>query len=369
MTKRCWVWQLRAWRGIGNRRRATRYQEELGPIGGRLGIGVREARGRPSSPSAGRGGQGANLQLASGVASVGADRESARCLGHEGVLTVEELSVLSFRVHFPVSCRYVLPSPRARASNPPRGHFTVFTAYFGAGFTIPPDPLLVDVVRAYGLCLNQLTPNSFMYFSGFRHRFEELELPLSVESFQRLFLLKKSGLFEKEFDVSILFPAGKKIDLSTVRSHLKEKAAQGASRSAEVFRASGEEGLRRDSAGQSHRKGKGLFCYGAKNTWGQDSHWDTYDSAFSFGQMKSVLNEADMGRLKAYPPDDALELLFVDLARAINIAAYWTQEANRAGEMEKRQALELEKAKEEALRAVHVVVLGDLEGALFLCAK
>ncbi|PIN25240.1 hypothetical protein CDL12_02016 [Handroanthus impetiginosus] len=51
--------------------------------------------------------------------------------------------------------------------------------------------------------------------------------------------------------------------------------------------------------------------------------------------MKSVLNEADMGRLKAYPPDDALELLFVDLAR-----------------MEKRQALELEKAKEEALRAV-----------------
>ncbi|PIN00295.1 hypothetical protein CDL12_27200 [Handroanthus impetiginosus] len=51
--------------------------------------------------------------------------------------------------------------------------------------------------------------------------------------------------------------------------------------------------------------------------------------------MKGVLNEADMGRLKAYPPDDALEMLSADLAR-----------------MEKRQTLELEKAKEEALKAV-----------------
>ncbi|PIN09718.1 hypothetical protein CDL12_17696 [Handroanthus impetiginosus] len=68
--------------------------------------------------------------------------------------------------------------------------------------------------------------------------------------------------------------------------------------------------------------------------------------------MKSVLNEADMGRLKAYPPDDALEMLSADLARAMNIAAYLTQEAGRAGEMEKRHALELERAKEEALRAV-----------------
>ncbi|PIN21791.1 hypothetical protein CDL12_05510 [Handroanthus impetiginosus] len=50
--------------------------------------------------------------------------------------------------------------------------------------------------------------------------------------------------------------------------------------------------------------------------------------------MKGVLNEADLGRLNAYPPDDALEMLSADLAR-----------------MEKRHALELEKAKEEALRS------------------
>ncbi|PIN08124.1 hypothetical protein CDL12_19303 [Handroanthus impetiginosus] len=90
----------------------------------------------------------------------------------------------------------------------------------------------------------------------------------------------------------------------------------------------------------------------AKNNWGHDSHGDTYDSAFSFGQMKGVLNEADMGRLKAYPLDDALEMLSTDLALTMNIAAYLTQEANCAGEMEKRHALELEKVKEEALRVV-----------------
>ncbi|PIN10968.1 hypothetical protein CDL12_16436 [Handroanthus impetiginosus] len=67
--------------------------------------------------------------------------------------------------------------------------------------------------------------------------------------------------------------------------------------------------------------------------------------------MKGVLNEADMGRLKAYPPDDALEMLSADLARTMNIAAHLTQEAKRAGEMEKRHALELEKAKEGAVKA------------------
>ncbi|PIN16363.1 hypothetical protein CDL12_10976 [Handroanthus impetiginosus] len=62
--------------------------------------------------------------------------------------------------------------------------------------------------------------------------------------------------------------------------------------------------------------------------------------------MKGVLNEADMGRLKI-----------------INIAAYLTEEANRAGEMEKRHALELEKAKEEALRAALEEAVNKFKGS------
>ncbi|PIN03566.1 hypothetical protein CDL12_23908 [Handroanthus impetiginosus] len=107
-------------------------------------------------------------------------------------LAVEELSVLSRRVRFPMDCRCVLPSSRAQASNPaPEGHFTVFTFYFRVGLTIPPDPLLVELVRTYGICLSQLIPNSFMYFTGFHYPFEEPRLPLSMEGFQSLFLMKK----------------------------------------------------------------------------------------------------------------------------------------------------------------------------------
>ncbi|PIN16364.1 hypothetical protein CDL12_10977 [Handroanthus impetiginosus] len=163
-------------------------------------------------------------------------------------LTVEELSALSRRVRFPMSCRYVLPSSWARASNPPRGHFTMFTAYFGAGFTIPPDLLLVEelelllsVESFQSLFLLKKVPKEpFFYFfprpgckflSGvlsswgpwngrfFFARNEGWDFPFAWSSSASLIKYRKchrdlcdsfeaSGLFEKEFDVSILFPAG-----------------------------------------------------------------------------------------------------------------------------------------------------------------
>ncbi|PIN19364.1 hypothetical protein CDL12_07957 [Handroanthus impetiginosus] len=68
--------------------------------------------------------------------------------------------------------------------------------------------------------------------------------------------------------------------------------------------------------------------------------------------MKSVLDETDMDKLELYPPDDLLDMLSTNLARMMSLAACLTQKANRASEVEKRYSSKLDKAKEDALRAV-----------------
>ncbi|PIN07405.1 hypothetical protein CDL12_20027 [Handroanthus impetiginosus] len=100
-------------------------------------------------------------------------------------LVFKELNTLIRKVIFPVGYKFVFPSPRARASNPPMGYFTIFTAYFSSGHSILLDPLLVDLEHSYGLCLSQLMPNLFIYFANF-----QLGLPLN-EIFQSLFLGRK----------------------------------------------------------------------------------------------------------------------------------------------------------------------------------
>lgn len=86
---------------------------------------------------------------------------------------------------------FILPSSGDRIRHPPSGFFTVYSVYFSSGFTLPPHPLLVDIIRHAGLCISQLTPNAFMFFLGFLHCFGELGLIPSLEAFHTLFVVKK----------------------------------------------------------------------------------------------------------------------------------------------------------------------------------
>ncbi|KAL0284977.1 UNVERIFIED_CONTAM: hypothetical protein Sangu_2799000 [Sesamum angustifolium] len=59
------------------------------------------------------------------------------------------------------------------------------------GFSIPPHPLLVKIIQSFGICISQLTPNSFMCFEGWRRRFRELGLPVSLASFHALWTVRR----------------------------------------------------------------------------------------------------------------------------------------------------------------------------------
>ncbi|KAL0377763.1 UNVERIFIED_CONTAM: hypothetical protein Sradi_3081800 [Sesamum radiatum] len=103
----------------------------------------------------------------------------------DSILTREQLAVIR-RVFNVPSHKFVLPSLGHRIRTPPDGYFTVYAAYFDSGFSIPPHPLLVKVIKSYGICVSQLTPNSFMCFEGWRRRFRELGLPVTLASFHAL---------------------------------------------------------------------------------------------------------------------------------------------------------------------------------------
>ncbi|KAL2237675.1 UNVERIFIED_CONTAM: hypothetical protein Sindi_0959200, partial [Sesamum indicum] len=100
----------------------------------------------------------------------------------DNVLTREQLAGLRVT--------YRVPSAH-KIRDPPDGSFTVYTAYFDNGFFIPPHPLLVKVIRSYGICVSQLTPNSFMCFEGWRRRLLELGLPITLESFHALWIVRR----------------------------------------------------------------------------------------------------------------------------------------------------------------------------------
>ncbi|KAL0337411.1 UNVERIFIED_CONTAM: hypothetical protein Scaly_2016200 [Sesamum calycinum] len=150
---------------------------------------------------------------------------------------------------------------------PPDGCFTVYATYFDSGFSIPPHPLLVKIIQSFGICISQLTPNSFMCFEGWRRRFRELGLPVSLASFHALWTVRRvaevststddgryfyffpqkacrfldgftsskgpwkerelgrlrqnfmaAGLFSQKIDITHYFPSGKKLEIDAVRA-------------------------------------------------------------------------------------------------------------------------------------------------------
>ncbi|KAL0461400.1 UNVERIFIED_CONTAM: hypothetical protein Slati_0027600 [Sesamum latifolium] len=88
---------------------------------------------------------------------------------------------------------FLLPSPGDRIKHPHLGFFMVYFVYFSLDFTLPPHPLLVEIVMSVGFSIRQFTPNAFTFFLGFLYRFSELDLDPSLETFHTLFSIKKVG--------------------------------------------------------------------------------------------------------------------------------------------------------------------------------
>ncbi|KAL2237669.1 UNVERIFIED_CONTAM: hypothetical protein Sindi_0958600 [Sesamum indicum] len=109
----------------------------------------------------------------------------------DSVLTREQLAGIRVTYRVPSVHKFILPSRGRRIRDPPAGCFTVYIAYFDNGFSILPHPLLVKVIRSYGICVSQLMQNSVMCFEGWRRRLLELGLLITLESFHALWTVRR----------------------------------------------------------------------------------------------------------------------------------------------------------------------------------
>ncbi|KAL0298917.1 UNVERIFIED_CONTAM: hypothetical protein Sradi_6551500 [Sesamum radiatum] len=75
-------------------------------------------------------------------------------------LSLEEFDFLKKKVDLSSAFDFRLPRIEDRIRMPPSGYFTVYSAFFSSGFTLPPHPLLMDIIKESGLCVSQFTPAS-----------------------------------------------------------------------------------------------------------------------------------------------------------------------------------------------------------------
>ncbi|KZV06698.1 hypothetical protein F511_45821, partial [Dorcoceras hygrometricum] len=55
------------------------------------------------------------------------------------------------------------------------------------GFSLPPNALLVEIVRSIGVSFSQLTPNAIVAFARFHRRMSEIRIPVTLDLFHALF--------------------------------------------------------------------------------------------------------------------------------------------------------------------------------------
>ncbi|KZV22120.1 hypothetical protein F511_11648 [Dorcoceras hygrometricum] len=76
---------------------------------------------------------------------------------------------------------------------PPSGYFTTYLDYFSNGFSLPPNALLVEIVRSLGVSFSQLTPNAIVAFACFHRRMSEIRIPVTLDLFHALFSARCTG--------------------------------------------------------------------------------------------------------------------------------------------------------------------------------
>ncbi|KAL0313426.1 UNVERIFIED_CONTAM: hypothetical protein Sradi_5741900 [Sesamum radiatum] len=109
----------------------------------------------------------------------------------DSALSYEEFSFLEGNYNSSPPIGFLLPSPRDRIKHPPWISSRSIPYISLRVFTLPPLPLLVEIVKSVGLSISQFTPNACTFFLGFLHRFSELDLDPSFEAFHTPFFIKK----------------------------------------------------------------------------------------------------------------------------------------------------------------------------------
>ncbi|KZV50238.1 hypothetical protein F511_03192, partial [Dorcoceras hygrometricum] len=65
--------------------------------------------------------------------------------------------------------------------------------HFSNGFSLPPNALLVEIVRSLGVSFSQLTPNAIIAFICFHHRVSQTRIPVTLDLFHALFSARCTG--------------------------------------------------------------------------------------------------------------------------------------------------------------------------------
>lgn len=90
------------------------------------------------------------------------------------------------------SCDTITPNPDDSRHSPHVGYFTVYIEHLNSGFSIPPPPTLVKLIKSLGISLSQLTPNALLYFFGFCHQVSVIHMEPSLEFFHSLFSARRT---------------------------------------------------------------------------------------------------------------------------------------------------------------------------------
>lgn len=70
------------------------------------------------------------------------------------------------------------------------GYFMVFVGPLSCGLTLPPSCLLLAICLSLGLCVSQIVSNSLLIFAGFYEVLGKQKLPLMLDYFHALFLVR-----------------------------------------------------------------------------------------------------------------------------------------------------------------------------------
>ncbi|KZV50237.1 hypothetical protein F511_03191, partial [Dorcoceras hygrometricum] len=65
--------------------------------------------------------------------------------------------------------------------------------HFSNGFSLPPNALLVEIVRSLGVSFSQLTPNAIIAFICFYRRVSKTRIPVTLDLFHALFSARCMG--------------------------------------------------------------------------------------------------------------------------------------------------------------------------------
>ncbi|KZV25502.1 hypothetical protein F511_07212, partial [Dorcoceras hygrometricum] len=83
-----------------------------------------------------------------------------------------------------------IPKKEDMCHEPPSGYFTTYLDYFSNGFSLPPNTLLIEIVRILGVSFSQLTPNFVIAFMCFHRRVSQTKMPVTLYLFHAFFSMR-----------------------------------------------------------------------------------------------------------------------------------------------------------------------------------